>query len=128
MLGNASAGGADGSPSVHGGTARRCGSGGVWANKSCLTEEISVVERPELAYDPGELAPCLASPYPDAELTPAEQAALKQLVDDLGNVDVAARRWEVTSAWKLRLMDRGAQYLWPRRGGGWIYVPFATDF
>lgn len=84
--------------------------------------------RPELGFDPGEIAPCWASPYPDADLTPEEEKALKTLCDSISNMDVAARRWEVEQSWLLRLFDRGYQYLWPRRGGGWIYIPFATDY
>ena len=84
--------------------------------------------RPELDYDPGELAPCWASPFPDAELTEAEERVLKTLCDEIGNVDVAARRFEVSQAWEARLFDRGYQFLWPRRGGGWIYIPLATNY
>ena len=84
--------------------------------------------RPELDFDEGEISPCWYSPYPDADLTQAEQLELKRICQDFGNVDVAARRWEVEMAWQTRLFDRGYQYLWPRRGGGWIYIPFATDY
>src|SRR5678816_3076301 len=90
--------------------------------------EEEEIQRPELDYDPGEIAPCWASPHPDAELTEDEEKELKRLADMIGKVDVAARRWEVESAWQAILMDRGYQYLWPRRGGGWIYIPFATDY
>ena len=79
-------------------------------------------------FDPGEIAPYWASPYPDADLTPEEEAALKQICQEYGNTDVAARRWEVSQSWMARLIDRGYQYLFPRRGGGWIYIPFATDY
>ena len=90
--------------------------------------EDSAPTRPELDFDPGEIAPCWASPYPDAELTEEEEKALDALVDQIGNMDVAARRFEVEQAWMARLFDRGYQYLFPRRGGGWIYIPFATDY
>lgn len=85
-------------------------------------------DKPELRFDPGELAPCWASPYPDAELSKEAEKELKRLCDMISNIDVAARRWEVESAWMARLFQRGYQYLWPRRGGGWIYLPFATDY
>lgn len=88
----------------------------------------AAAERPELSFDDGELAPCCASPYPDADLSDEEEKALKFIVDTIGNIDVAARRWEVEQAWMARLFGRGYQYLWPRRGGGWIYIPFATDY
>src|ERR1017187_6521003 len=81
-----------------------------------------------LTFDDGEIAPCIASPYPDADLTPEEEKALKHMTDTIGNVDVAARRWEVTQSWESRLFDRGYQYLFPRRGGGWLFIPFATSY
>lgn len=84
-------------------------------------------ERPELSFDPGEIAPCWASPYPDADLDDKEEKALKSLCDTIGNVDVAARRCEVEEAWQSRLYDRGFQYLLPRRNGGWV-IPFATSY
>ena len=85
-------------------------------------------ERPELNFEPGEIAPHCASPFPDAELSETEERELKALVDKIGSIDVAARRWEVEDCWRNRLYKRGYQYLWPRRGGGWIYIPFATDY
>lgn len=83
---------------------------------------------PELTFDPGEIAPHWASPFPNAELTEDEQKHLKMLCDMIGRYDVAARRQEVEEAWQSRLFDRGRQYLYPRRGGGWIYIPYATDY
>ncbi len=32
------------------------------------------------------------------------------------------------NSWEARLYDRGYQYLLPRKGGGWIMPPFATDY
>jgi len=84
--------------------------------------------RPELQFDPGEIAPYWASPYPDAELSKQAELELKRLCDMIANIDVAARRWEVESAWYSRLIQRGYQHLWPRRGGGWIYIPFSSDY
>lgn len=91
-------------------------------------EEQQEQEKPELQFDHGELAPWWASPFPAADLTDDEQKELKRLCDLIGNMDVAARRMEVEQAWQARLYDRGYQYLWPRRGGGWIYIPYATDY
>jgi broad specificity phosphatase PhoE len=79
-------------------------------------------------FDPGELAPFWASPYPPASLSDEAEKALRRLCDLVGNKDVAARRWEVEQAWEARLYDRGYQYLLPRKGGGWIMPPFATDY
>jgi broad specificity phosphatase PhoE len=84
--------------------------------------------RPEEAYLPGELTPAWSSPYPYADLTEPEKAAIKHLTDLVGQKDVAARRWEVEQSWEARLFARGYQYLLPRKGGGWILPPFATDY
>ena len=84
--------------------------------------------RPELGFDPGEIAPHVASPWEDAELTDRERAQLKALVDLIGHKDVAARRWEVESCWERRLFARGYQYLLPIKGGGWIYPPMASTY
>lgn len=84
--------------------------------------------RPELDMEDGELAPFSKSAFPWADLTEAEEKELKRLADSIGNLDVAARRFEVSQSWQSRLYHRGYQYLWPRRGGGWIYIPFATDY
>ncbi len=83
-------------------------------------------EMPRL--DPGELAPFWATPYQPAKLSEKAENCLKGLCDLVGNKDVAARRWEVEQSWEARLYDRGYQYLLPRKGGGWIMPPFATDY
>ena len=83
-------------------------------------------EMPKL--DPGELAPFWATPYQPAKLSQKAENCLKSLCDLVGNKDVAARRWEVEQSWEARLYDRGYQYLLPRKGGGWIMPPFATDY
>ncbi len=93
-----------------------------------IEDESQEDQRPELGFDKGEIAPWPASTYPPAELTEKEELALKDLARKIGHVDVAARRWEVEQSWMSRLFDRGYQYLFPRRGGGWIYIPFATDY
>ena len=84
----------------------------------------------ELAIQPGDLAPFWYSPYPNVldKLSEKARNELKRMADMVGNKDVAARRWEVEQAWEARLFDRGYQYLLPRRGGGWILPPFATDY
>lgn len=87
-------------------------------------EEIA----PELSLDPGEIAPYNASPYPDADLTKEERDELQAIVELIGRKDIAARRWEVEDAWESRFFWRGYQYLLPRNGGGWIYLPFGTDY
>jgi broad specificity phosphatase PhoE len=81
-------------------------------------------------FRPGDLAPFWYSPFPNVldKLSEKSRNELKRLVDGIGNKDVAARRWEVEQAWEARLFDRGYQYLLPRRGGGWILPPFATDY
>jgi broad specificity phosphatase PhoE len=86
--------------------------------------------RPETTFDPGELAPHWASPYPNVldDLSDAAQKELKRLCDIVGNKDIAARRWEVEQAWEARLFYRGYQYLLPRKGGGWVLPPFATSY
>ncbi len=80
------------------------------------------------SFDPGELAPWWATPYPAAKLSETAEKALIALCDLVGQKDVAARRWEVEQSWEARLYDRGYQYLLPRKGGGWIMPPFATDY
>lgn len=79
-------------------------------------------------FDPGELAPYWASPHEPAQLSDEAEKALLALCDLVGNKDVAARRWEVEQSWEARLYDRGYQYLLPRKGGGWVMPPFATDY
>lgn len=81
-------------------------------------------------FQPGDLAPFWYSPQPNVldKLSEKARNELKRLVDEIGNKDVAARRWEVEQSWEARLFDRGYQYLLPRRGGGWILPPFATDY
>ena len=87
------------------------------------------VEAPQTPdFDPGELAPFPASPFPALDLSEPEKLAVKELCDLVGNKDVAARRWEVEQTWEARLFNRGYQYLLPRKGGGWILPPFATDY
>lgn len=83
---------------------------------------------PELSFDDGEIAPHIASPYDDVDLSDDLRATIKSLVDLVGSKDIAARRWEVESTWEARLFWRGYQYLLPRRGGGWIYPPLATNY
>ena len=85
---------------------------------------------PPQSFQPGDLAPFWASPNPDVldQLSEAAKRELKTLCDLIGNKDVAARRWEVEQAWEARLFDRGYQYLLPRRGGGWVLPPFATNY
>lgn len=92
-------------------------------------------EDQEQAYKPmkfqeGDLAPFWYSNFPNVveQLSEKAQNEIKHLTDIIGNKDVAARRWEVEQAWEARLFDRGYQYLLPRRGGGWILPPFATDY
>lgn len=102
-----------------------------FVNPSPLTDtqqQSAEQERPEQQFQPGELAPCWASPYPFADLSEEEKNQLIALARLVGNKDVAARRWEVEQSWEARLFDRGYQYLLPRRGGGWILPPFATDY
>lgn len=81
-------------------------------------------------FRPGDLAPFWYSPFPNVldKLSEKARNEVKRLVDEIGNKDVAARRWEVEQSWEARLFDRGYQYLLPRRGGGWILPPFATDY
>lgn len=94
--------------------------------KTDKPEETEV--RPELTFDDGEIAPYIASPYEDAQISDELKAQIKALVDLVGNKDIAARRWEVEECWQARLFKRGYQYLLPRKGGGWIYPPLATDY
>jgi len=108
------------------------------ANESQMTPELNTgneptsqdqpTQHPELRHEPGELAPWWSSPFPNAELSEEARNALKTLCDIVGNKDVAARRWEVEQSWEARLFDRGYQYLLPRKGGGWILPPFATNY
>ena len=79
---------------------------------------------------PGDIAPCWYSPEPNLVRKISERArlSLKSMFDSIGNKDVAARRWEVQQSWEARLFDRGYQFLLPRRGGGWIVPPFASDY
>lgn len=86
--------------------------------------------KPKMTFQDGELAPYWASPHPDVlgQLSDKAKAQLKALVDLISNKDVAARRWEVEQSWESRLFDRGYQYLLPRRGGGWVLPPFATNY
>ena len=79
-------------------------------------------------FDPGELAPFWASPHEPAQLSDDAEKQLRALCDLVGNKDVAARRWEVEQAWEARLYDHGYQYLLPRKGGGWVMPPFATNY
>lgn len=88
-------------------------------------------EKPQRTqFEPGDLAPFWYSPHADVlgQLSDKAKAELKHLCDLIGNKDVAARRWEVEQSWEARLFDRGYQYLLPRRGGGWVLPPFATDY
>lgn len=79
-------------------------------------------------FDPGELAPFWASPHEPAQLSEDAEKQLRRLCDLVGNKDVAARRWEVEQSWEARLYDHGYQYLLPRKGGGWVMPPFATNY
>jgi broad specificity phosphatase PhoE len=81
-------------------------------------------------FRPGDLSPFWYSPQQNVldDLSEKAKNEVKRLVDEIGNKDVAARRWEVEQSWEARLFDRGYQYLLPRRGGGWILPPFATDY
>lgn len=79
-------------------------------------------------FKPGELTPWWYSPEPAAKLSSQAERSLMRLADIAGNKDVAARRWEVEQSWEARLFDRGYHYLLPRKGGGWILPPFATDY
>src|SRR5487761_2511968 len=88
------------------------------------TEEV----KPELKFEPGELAPWADSPYPPAELSTEEENHIKELCRKVGNSDIAARRWEVEQAWEARLFDRGYQYLVYRRGGGWLAPDSAVGY
>src|SRR5579862_3714202 len=87
-------------------------------------------EQPDasLAFDPGDIAPAWASPYPEAELTPAAERTVIEMCRQIAMRDVAAQRWSVEGAWQERLFYRGFQYLFPRRGGGWVIPPFATSY
>src|SRR5215475_9885707 len=44
---------------------------------------------------------------------------LYELCRNCAKRDMAARRMEVEQEWEAQLFDRGYQYLFPRRGGGW---------
>lgn len=85
---------------------------------------------PETTFDPGELAPHWASPYPNVldDMSKEAKDELKRLCDIVGNKDIAARRWEVEQSWEARLFYRSYQYLLPRKGGGWVLPPFATSY
>jgi probable phosphoglycerate mutase len=83
-------------------------------------------EPSELKFEPGELAPHAASPFPNAELSEKAKNELKYLCDLASKKDLAARRWEVNQAWEARLFSRGYQYLWPRKNGGWLIPPAST--
>lgn len=87
-------------------------------------------ETPATTFKPGELAPFWYSDQPDQLPLLSDEAKkeIKRLCDLVGNKDVAARRWEVEQSWEARLFDRGYQYLLPRKGGGWILPPGATDY
>jgi broad specificity phosphatase PhoE len=83
-------------------------------------------EKPALEFEPGELASFPLSPHPAAELSDNAKNVLKELCDLASKKDLAARRWEVNQAWEARLFDRGYQYLWPRKNGGWLIPPAST--
>lgn len=96
-----------------------------------LQEEQEAQEpKIETTFDPGELAPCWHSSYPNIVDEISDEAAkwIKRLCDLVGNRDIAARRFEVEQSWEARLFYRGYQYLLPRKGGGWILPPFATSY
>lgn len=95
-----------------------------------MPNEQGQQQAPSMEFAPGELAPFWASPNPNVldQLSDEAQAMLKELCDLIGNKDVAARRWEVEQTWESRLFDRGYHYLLPRRGGGWVLPPFATNY
>src|SRR5690242_13173215 len=94
---------------------------GLPANAVAASAEDSGQEQhPERQFEPGELGPFWASPYPNAQLSKKAKLALEELCHLVGNKDVAARRWEVEQSWEMRLFWRGYQYLLPRKGGGWI--------
>lgn len=102
---------------------------GLPANAVAASAEDSGQEQhPERQFEPGELGPFWASPYPNAQLSKKARLALEELCHLVGNKDVAARRWEVEQSWEMRLFWRGYQYLLPRKGGGWILPPFATNY
>lgn len=79
-------------------------------------------------YGHGDLGPFPYSPYEAAQLSERTRLALEALVNKISNKDIAARRWAVEQTWEAELMDRGYQRLIPRRGGGWIFPPYATTY
>lgn len=79
-------------------------------------------------YSYGDLGPFPYSPYEPAQLSDTARRALTDLVQKISNKDIAARRWEVEQTWEAQLFNRGYQYLIPRRGGGWVFPPFATTY
>jgi len=62
------------------------------------------------------------------QLSAEEQNALKELIRELSNRDMAARREEVILIWKKRLYDRGFQHLLPQRNGGWQLPAVGTGY
>lgn len=85
---------------------------------------------PEAAakYEHGDKGPFPYSPFEPAQLSESAERTLTDLTQKISNKDIAARRWEVEQAWEAQLFNRGYQYLIPRRGGGWVFPPFATTY
>lgn len=79
-------------------------------------------------YGHGDLGPFPYSPFEAAQLSDTAQRALTDLVQKISNRDIAARRWEVENAWEAALYNRGYQNLIPRRGGGWVFPPYASTY
>lgn len=66
------------------------------------------------------------SPEEFVTLSEKGKNQLLELCRNCAKRDMAARRMEVEQAWEARLFQRGYQYLFPRRGGGWQLFSAAT--
>jgi hypothetical protein len=86
-------------------------------------DQIQDFEFPE---NLGVYEPFHWTPEPFVTLSPKGKAELYRLCSDCAKRDMAARRMEVEQAWEAELFERGYQYLFPRKGGGWQLSSAAT--
>ena len=93
-----------------------------------MGDESTVKTNDAPNYPPGTLIGVEWYKDDKVPLDPEEQNALKELIRDLSNRDMAARREEVILIWKKRLYDRGFQHLLPQRNGGWQLPAVGTGY
>jgi hypothetical protein len=92
------------------------------------TGDRSPLDRVEFEFPEnlGVYEPFHWTPAPFITLTEKGKAELYRICSDCAKRDMAARRMEVEQAWEAELFERGYQYLFPRKGGGWQLSSAAT--